>query len=461
MKHWLLCVMIPVLTMGMFSLQAQVYTQKPPDKTRILFLLDGSGSMLAPWGPTLRINAAKRFLADMVDSLKINQNLELGLRVYGHQFHRRYQRCDDSKLEVGFGKENHQIIIQKLNQIDPKGVTPIAYSLSQAANDFPVEDKVRNIIILITDGLESCDGDPCEVSLELQKKGIFLKPFIIGLGMDKNAIEQFSCVGHYYDATNLGEFRMALESAIGQSLDKTTVSIELMDQNNRPTLTDINVTFINNFTNRPVYEFIHYRDPSGKPDSVEIDGVLSYDIRVNTIPPVYAKNPVINPGKHNIISIQCPQGSLQVTQKNNSDYTQGVKVLIHEKDKSEILHSLDIGESHLYLVGQYDLEITTLPRLIFEDVLIAPGKLRKIDLPPPGILNITRNFDGIGSIYQVLSDGSETWIYNMPVHKLVTSHAIQPGRYKIVFRINHALGSKFTKVELFEIFSGRTVNLKL
>jgi Ca-activated chloride channel homolog len=440
---------------------AQVYTQKPPEKSRILFLLDGSGSMLAPWGPTLRINAAKRFLADMVDSLKVNQDLELALRIYGHQYHRRFQRCDDTKLEVGFARDNHISIIQKLNQVEPKGTTPIAYSLEKAAGDFPREKNVRNIIILITDGLESCDGDPCEISLELQKRGIFLKPFIIGLGMEKDAIEQFSCIGQYYDATNLQEFRIALESAVNQSLDKTTVSIELIDQNNRPTISDVNVTFINNFTKIPVYEFVHYRDVEGRPDSVEVDGVLTYDIRVNTIPPVYLQKPVILPGKHNVIDIKCPQGRLQIVQKNHSDYKQGVKVLIRAQGKPEIIHSLDMGEAHDFLAGSYDLEITTLPVTRIENISIDPEQLRKIELPAPGILNITRNFPGIGSIYQVLPDGQEEWIYNLSKEDLFTSLAIQPGKYKLVFRINKALGSKFTKVEPFEIFPGRTLNLNL
>jgi Ca-activated chloride channel family protein len=362
---------------------------------------------------------------------------------------------------VGFGKENHRSIIQKLNQIDPKGTTPIAYSLNEAANDFPKESNVRNIIILITDGLESCEGDPCQVSLELQKKGIFLKPFIIGLGMDKEAIEEFSCVGQYFDATNLREFRLALQSALDQSLDRTTVSVELLDHNNLPTITDVNVTFINNFTNRPVYEFVHYRDPSGKPDSVEIDAVLSYDIRVNTVPPVFVKNPQILAGKHNIISIPCPQGSLQVIQKNHSDYKKALSVLIREKNNPMILHTLNLGEIHEYLAGHYEVEVTTLPRIKISDVLIEPRQLRKIELPAPGILNITRNFRGIGSIYQVFPDGSETWIYNLPENELITSLAIQPGKYKLVFRINRALGSKFTKVESFEIVSGKTVNLLL
>jgi Ca-activated chloride channel family protein len=440
---------------------AQVYTQKPPEKSRILFLLDGSGSMLAPWGPTLRINAAKRFLADLVDSLRVNKDLELGLRVYGHQFHRRFQRCDDTKLEVGFGKENHISIIQKLNQIEPKGTTPIAYSLEMAGGDFPAEENVRNIIILITDGKESCEGDPCKISLDLQKKRIFLKPFIIGLGMEKDAVDQFNCIGQYFDATNLSEFKLALETAVNQSLDKTTVSIELMDHKDKPTISDINVTFINNFTRNPVYEFVHYRDQEGKPDSVEVDGVITFDIRVNTVPPVYLKKPQIIPGKHNIIQIKCPQGSLQVVQKNHSEYKQGVKVLIHETDKSEIIHSLDISEIHDYLAGTYDLEITTLPDINIDNILIEPDRLRRIEIPAPGILNIKQKFTGIGSIYQVMPDGHEQWICNISREEIYSSLAIQPGKYKLVFRINQALGSKFTKVELFEIFSGRTVNLNL
>lgn len=440
--------------------KTQVYQQKPPQKTRILFMLDGSGSMLAPWGPTLRINAAKKFLADLVDSLRVNQELELALRVYGHQYHRKYQRCDDSKLEVGFSKNNHTAIIQKLNQIQPQGVTPIAYSLEQAANDFPDEKNVRNIIIIITDGIESCNGDPCAVSLMLQKRGIFLKPFIIGIGMEKNFEEAFGCMGKFYDAKSLNEFRSALNESIYKTLKKTTVSVELLDENDQPTLSNINVTFINDFTNEPVYEFIHYRDRNGKPDSVEVDPVLSYKIRVNTLPPVY-NNPSILPGKHNVISIRCPQGNLQVNQKNHSEYRKDVVVLVHKVDDPVVLHSQDIGENQAYLAGYYDLEITTLPRITYRKVYIRPGDIENIDITPPGVLNTHTNFPGYGSIYQIQGDGSEYWIYNMIHSSLHESIALQPGSYKLVFRTDNSLGSKFTKVEKFIIVSGKTADIDL
>ena len=101
-------------------------------------MLDASGSMFAPWENSIRMDIAKRILTEMVDSLRVDKNLQLALRVYGHQFHRKYQNCNDTKLEVPFRANNHDDIIYRLRQIQPQGVTPIANSLEQAANDFTI-----------------------------------------------------------------------------------------------------------------------------------------------------------------------------------------------------------------------------------------------------------------------------------------------------------------------------------
>ena len=439
----------------------QEYEQKPPDKTRILFLLDGSGSMLAEWGPTLKINVAKKFLAEFVDSLRSDTDLELALRVYGHQYHRKYQRCDDSKLEVPFGKDNHTELIQKLNQVNPQGTTPLAYSLEQAGGDFPKDENSRNIIIIITDGIESCEGDPCSVSLELQKQNIFLKPFIIGIGMEKSFEEQFGCMGQYFDAENIAGFRSVLKKSIDQTLEKTTVSIELLDHENNPSISDINITFVNDFTGNATYDFVHYLDPYGKPDSVEVDAVISYDIRVNTLPPVIEDDPEIIPGKHNVIRIKCPQGSLEISQKNHSEYKKDVEVLVFRKGDDQILKSLDIEEAHDFLAGKYDIRITTLPMIELLDIPVIPKELNRIEIPAPGIINIKSSFTGIGSIYLLLDDGSSEWIYNLPDNKAENSIALQPGDYKLVFRSKNALGSKYSKIKTFTIQSGRTIDLVL
>ena len=164
-SFWIVGFLIFIFT---FSASAQKVTQKRKDNTRILFLVDGSNSMYGAWESQQKIDAAKQLLNDLVDSLRVNKNLQLGLRIYGHQYSLENRNCKDTKLEVPFSPNNHDKIISTMNTLTPQGTTPIAYSLEQAAGDFPVSDQFRNIVIIITDGVESCGGDPCTVSEALQ-----------------------------------------------------------------------------------------------------------------------------------------------------------------------------------------------------------------------------------------------------------------------------------------------------
>ena len=123
-----------------FNVKSQEVEQSIPEKTRILFLFDASGSMLAKWGNELRIDAAKRVLTDLVDSLRVNNKIELALRPYGHLTPAKERNCQDTKLEIPFAPNNNDKIIDRLKYIYPRGTTPIAYSLEQSAKDFPKDD---------------------------------------------------------------------------------------------------------------------------------------------------------------------------------------------------------------------------------------------------------------------------------------------------------------------------------
>src|SRR5262249_1620792 len=150
-----------------------------PPITRIEFLFDASNSMFGQWQSGPKIDIAKKLMHNLMDSLRCTPSLELALRVYGHQKPFRPQDCDDSRLEVPFNKGNFSTIQQVIKNLTPRGTTPIAKSLELCGNDFPKDkNNSRNIIILITDGIEECGGDPCAASASLQKKGIYLKPFI-------------------------------------------------------------------------------------------------------------------------------------------------------------------------------------------------------------------------------------------------------------------------------------------
>ncbi|MCC5930408.1 MAG: VWA domain-containing protein [Cyclobacteriaceae bacterium] len=442
-------------------LMAQKPEQELPSKTRILFLFDASGSMLAPWENTLRINVAKKLLSDMVDSLRVNGDLELALRVYGHQYDQRLRRCDDSKLEIAFSAKNHDAIIQKIRQLKPQGNTPIAYSLQQAAGDFPKDPRYRNILIIITDGIESCDGDPCAVSRELQEKNIFLKPFVIGIGMDKKFEDAFGCMGTFYDASDINSFKRALSQAIQISLDKTTVSIELVDERGLKTETDVNVSFINNFTGKPMFDFVHYLDENGQPDSVIVETVITYDVVVNTIPPVIVKNVRFESGKHNVLEIKAPRGLVKVDMPGHSEYKNPVKVMIRHPETGKLLTHFNIPGEALLLSGRYHMEITTLPVTLLSNVSIVKDTPRNFKLETPGVINFVSNSRSIGSIYQLDKEGRQTWVTDLDSRQLRQSLAIQPGSYKVVVRSEKAKGSKYTKIKTFEVKPGASLTLQL
>ena len=222
----------------------------PPD-TRILFIFDASQSMMAFWESDRKITIARNTLISIIDSLENLDNVQMALRVYGHQKPVPPQDCSDTRLEVPFGENNAGKIRQKLRYVIPKGTTPIAGSLELGAKDFPPDcDNCRNIIILITDGIEACDGDPCEVSHNLQKQGITLKPFVIGIGIDEGFKNTFDCIGNYYNAIEEEKFSEVMEVVISQALNATTAQVNLLDINGNPTETNVNMTFKDHFSGK-------------------------------------------------------------------------------------------------------------------------------------------------------------------------------------------------------------------
>ncbi|WP_240337041.1 vWA domain-containing protein [Rufibacter psychrotolerans] len=454
---WLVCLLLG----GLLALPALAQNRPapPPKKTRLLFLLDASGSMMATWETSDRWKVAQRMLARMADSLDAYANLEIALRVYGHQTPVNQKNCKDTKLEVPFAAHNAANIKKRLQQITPKGNTPITYSLEQSANDFPRDPNARNVIVIITDGLESCGGDPCATSLALQKKRVFLKPFIIGLGDDPGYAQQFGCMGQYYNASDIKTFQRVLDNVISIALKKTTVSVELLDDAGRPVETNVNMTFLNNVTDQPEYNFVHYLDATGKPDALEIDALLSYDLVVNTLPAVQLKNLNIKPGQHNVFRVKAPQGYLYLRQDAPTGYG-SMTALVREKGSPYILETQRFPSQQKYLAGTYDVELLTLPR-IRQTVTIRAGQATQVTFPPPGALNITQDLQGYGSVYQLFADGRQQWVWNLPGGSSKISLPLQPGRYRVVFRMKTAKGSKFTDVKDFSIKSNLTTTIKL
>ncbi len=433
--------------------------KKPQPKTRILFLLDASGSMLAKWENSDRMVVAKTLLAHLVDSLDRYENLEVALRVYGHQFGRERNDCKDTKLEVPFAENNSAVIKKKLESLIPRGNTPITYSLEQAAGDFP-EDRSRNVVILITDGLESCGGDPCAMSEALQRKRIFLRPFIIGIGIEPQFEQQLSCIGQYFNAADVKTFETVLSEIVTQALSETTVSVELLDAQNRPRETGVNMTFVNTLTGEPEYNYVHYLDAKGKADVLDVDALIPYHLQVHTTPAVVERNLKIRPGRHNVIQVKAPQGELYLRQDGPSPYGQ-LQAIVRQTGSERTLNVQAFGNRHKYLAGTYDLEILSTPRIQLTNVELKSGESNVITIPPPGQLAIPSQMQGYGSVYALAEGGGQRWLLNLPEDNSKVTLALQPGKYKLVYRMKSAQSSKFTFVQDFTIRSGATTTVKI
>lgn len=448
-----------MLVFPQFSFSQIKEKEKPKPTTRILFVFDASQSMYGRWQSDMKITIARKLLSNLLDSLKDIPDLQLALRVYGHQKQYPPQDCDDTKLEIPFAADNTEKIKSKLKTLIPKGTTPISSSLELAAEDFTACDNCRNIIVLITDGLEECGGDPCAVSKALQKKGIVLKPFIIGIGKDFSSA--FSCVGTYFDAASEQEFHQALNIVISQALNSTTAQVNLLDSYGNPTETNVNMTFYDNFSGLVKYNFIHTLNNKGLPDTLTLDPLSIYNVVVHTIPPVTIDSVTLTPGKHTIIAVDAPQGYLNLkVGGNNSNAAKDVKAIVRKANDMETLNLQSFGETEKYIVGKYDLEVMCLPRLYISDVNIAQSSTTTVEIPQPGIAVIMMSANGYGSVYQE-DDNKLKWIYNLTENTTQESLILQPGKYRVVFRTKYTTRSAYTVEKSFKVTSGTSVSVKL
>jgi Ca-activated chloride channel family protein len=180
---------------------------------RVIIVLDASGSMWGQIGGKTKIEIARETLGGVLQS--VPGDLELGLIAYGH---RVKGKCDDIELIVPPGPGTAGRIAEAANRLNPKGKTPLAASVKQAAEALRyTEDKAT--VILITDGLETCNADPCALATELENAGVDFTAHVVGFGLSEEQGRQVACLaentgGKYIQAKDAGELGSALARTV-------------------------------------------------------------------------------------------------------------------------------------------------------------------------------------------------------------------------------------------------------
>ena len=197
-----LCLLLPA---AWSAAQEPVYIQ---------LVLDASGSM---WNKLAdgryRIVAAKDVLTQLVSSLPEQEGLNVGLRVYGaNHWASDPGACEDSQLVVPMEGVDRDRLLATVRETEALGATPIALSLELAAQDFPAAG--RKVIVLITDGIESCRSDLREVAERLRQQGVDVDLRIIGIDLDASARAAFEGLGTFENATSAADLLGAMKRAV-------------------------------------------------------------------------------------------------------------------------------------------------------------------------------------------------------------------------------------------------------
>jgi 6-phosphogluconolactonase (cycloisomerase 2 family) len=202
-----------------------------PQNINTAFILDASGSMLANLSGRTRLTIAQDAIGDLSAALPASMNASLW--VYGHRVEKDNQAesCRDIEQVIELGPVDSQQFDAVAHSFEAKGYTPITDALLQAASSLPVGPNERNTVVLVSDGEETCGGDPCALAAELAASDAKLVMHTIGLAVDDVTRAQLQCIaevsgGTYTDADSAEGLGAALEEAAEAASDDTFSIVE-------------------------------------------------------------------------------------------------------------------------------------------------------------------------------------------------------------------------------------------
>jgi len=155
---------------------------------RAIIVLDGSGSMCGQIDGTPKIAIARDVLGDVLG--KVPSSTYLGLMAYGH---REKGNCSDIELLIAPAPGSAAEITGMAKDLNPKGKTPISAAVRQAATALKFTENEATVI-LITDGLETCNADPWAVARELEAAGVDFTAHVVGFGLSAEEGRQVACL---------------------------------------------------------------------------------------------------------------------------------------------------------------------------------------------------------------------------------------------------------------------------
>ena len=193
----------------------EVELAKKQNKTNVLLLIDASGSMKASVPDGVKMELAKESIKKFTENLQTDTNV--ALLAYGHKGSGnetdKALSCNEIETVYPLGSYEKNGFEKALNSFSASGWTPLANAIEQAnyllANYS--KEEYKNIVYIVSDGIETCGGDPVAAAKKLNESDIEAKVNIIGFDVDDKGQNQLKQVaeaggGSYTTVRNQSEF---------------------------------------------------------------------------------------------------------------------------------------------------------------------------------------------------------------------------------------------------------------
>ena len=341
-------------------------------------ILDLSGSMARDiGGGETRMEAAKRVMNDVIDALPEQEGVNVGFRIYGHLGDnteaQRAVSCQSSDLVVPIQGVNKEALRNQVAAAQPIGWTPIALSLERAGGDFQAGEGVRNHILLVTDGEETCGGDPCAVSDSLRTGAASITTHVVGFALTEQQAELVSCIAERGGGLNL---RAASARELSNAIFSVLEEIQVIVQNGFLEIEEIGGLFP-----RATVSFV----ATGDQDAQEVI-TLTTDNRVELVVGFYDVSWTYATGGEITIRVNIEAGRTTWVRGSLLKFPQGAGEIYAVRDLAGTVvwqAPFELGDYVWVLPGIYTMELVERvgdPVLVMAQVQTLPGSATQLEV---------------------------------------------------------------------------------
>ena len=192
-----------ILVVGMAGF-APLTTASAQTLEDVVIVYDASGSMWGQIDGVSKMEIAKEVMGDLIATWPEQANL--GLMAYGH---RRKADCSDIETVIAPAPLDRAAFVDAIENITPRGRTPLTESIRQAAELLSYRDS-KATVILVSDGVETCQADPCALSAELAQQGVNFTAHVVGFDLTEEKHAGLACI-----AENTGGVFVPAKDAAG------------------------------------------------------------------------------------------------------------------------------------------------------------------------------------------------------------------------------------------------------